>query len=306
MANKKLKQYFFQHDAFAREDPKLIRVRMEYGSAGYGVYFMLLEYLFSQPNYMSETTYNAIGYNLHESAGMVKSIVEDFGLFTLSPDGKWFHSESFSKRMASLDSAACSRSSAAAKAAKARWSVAPTIHKPKNDASRMRHACKNDASRMRHASENDANNIILDKDIVVNDINSNTESMRKQNSVDGMQPCRYKDELYKEQSFWESSAMRFHRKVEELKPEIEKFQLEVIAQDTQHQSYSDYRRHFFNWLRIQIQESEKNATDNSTGRSSPGPQGKGSKADFNAAAEEQARTAILRIDRGLEQEKPGF
>ena len=306
MANKKLKQYFFQHDAFAREDPKLIRVRMEYGSAGYGVYFMLLEYLFSQPNYMSETTYNSIGYNLHESARMVKSIVEDFGLFTLSPDGKWFHSESFSKRMASLDSAACSRSSAAAKAAKARWSAAPTISKPKNDASRMRHAYKNDASRMRHASKNDANNIILDKDIVVVNNNNNKESMREPNSDGAVQTCSFKDELMNEQSFWESSAMRFHRKVEDLKPLLEQFQLEVIAQDTHHMDYSDYRRHFFNWLRIQIQESERNATDNSTGRSSPGHYGQGSKADFNAAAEEQARTAILRIDRGVESEKPGF
>ena len=242
---KKLKQYYFQHDAFAREDPKIVSLRIRHGSAGYGVYFMLLEYLFSQEDYMSETTYNTIGYNLHESASLVKSVVEDFGLFTLSEDGKWFHSESFSRRMASIGSTASSRSEAARKAALARWGTAPDASAPKNDASRMRHACKNDAERMRHAYENDANNIREDNN---NNINNNARA----------RVCEdFQEELLKQGEFWETASMRFKKSVDELKAYVIPFGQEVVCKGTRHNGFSDYRRHFFDWLRIQLNNDNK-------------------------------------------------
>ena len=33
---------YFSHDSNARNDEKVIRLRMKHGAAGYGVYFMLL------------------------------------------------------------------------------------------------------------------------------------------------------------------------------------------------------------------------------------------------------------------------
>lgn len=238
---KKLKQYYFQHDAFAREDPKIVSLRIRHGSAGYGVYFMLLEYLFSQEDYVSETTYNTIGYNLHESASLVKSVVEDFGLFTLSEDGKWFHSESFSRRMASIGSTASSRSEAARKAALARWGTAPDASALKNDAERMRHACKNDAERMRHAYENDANNI-------------REEDIKRETRACACTCEDFQAELLRQGEFWETASMRFHFDIDKLKYYVIPFGQELVCKGIRHDSFSRYRQHFFDWLRIQLEK----------------------------------------------------
>ena len=37
---------YFSHDSNARNDERIIRLRMKYGAAGYGVFFMVLGYRF--------------------------------------------------------------------------------------------------------------------------------------------------------------------------------------------------------------------------------------------------------------------
>lgn len=49
---KELKNYF-PHDSDARNSDKLIRLRMRHKAAGYGVYFMILERMREESNYMS-------------------------------------------------------------------------------------------------------------------------------------------------------------------------------------------------------------------------------------------------------------
>ena len=44
---------YFPHDSNARNSDKLIPVRMKYGAEGYGIYFMILERLREEKNYMS-------------------------------------------------------------------------------------------------------------------------------------------------------------------------------------------------------------------------------------------------------------
>lgn len=250
---KKFKQHYFPHDAFAREDPKIVRLRIAHGSAGYGVYFMLLEYLCSQPGFVSETTYNELGYNLHESASMVKSVVEDFGLFTLSDDGKWFHSESFSRRMASIDSTAKSRSSAASKAAKARWAKAPTSSIPKSDAEVMRDASEKDADAMRDASVLDAYNKI-----------------RKEYPPPpacAREELDFREELLGEQKFWEDTARLFKTDRESTIGMMDEFLMECSCKGKTHESFTDFRKHLFDWLRIHteiLKRKKKNGNNETT------------------------------------------
>lgn len=94
---------YFTHDCNARNSIKVTKLRMKYGAAGYGIFFMLLERLREAENYMSVRDYNAIGFDLHVDANQVKAIVEDFGLFVFTDDGKYFYSKEFTRRMTIKD-----------------------------------------------------------------------------------------------------------------------------------------------------------------------------------------------------------
>ena len=112
---------YFSHDSNARNDGKLLRLRMKQGAAGYGVYFMILERLREEANYMSAKDYNMIAFDLRVDAAIVKSVVEDFGLFTFTEDGKCFYSDSFTRRMEVKDELRHQRSEAGKAGMRNRW-----------------------------------------------------------------------------------------------------------------------------------------------------------------------------------------
>ena len=112
---------YFSHDSNARNDEKLVKVRMEHGAEGYGVYFMILERLREERGYMSAKDYNMIGFDLRVDAALVKAVVEDYGLFAFTDDGKRFYSESFNNRMEAKDTLSQRRSEAGKKGNEKRW-----------------------------------------------------------------------------------------------------------------------------------------------------------------------------------------
>ena len=115
-ATKTLSSYF-PHDSNARNDERLVNVRMKHGPAGYGVYFMLVERLREDPEYMSVVDYNLIAYDLRIDASLAKSIIRDFGLFAFTVDterGECFYSESLRQRMARKDEITAKRKAASA------------------------------------------------------------------------------------------------------------------------------------------------------------------------------------------------
>ena len=112
---------YFSHDSNARNDEKLVRLRMRHGAAGYGVYFMLLERLREEADYMSAKDYNMIAFDLRVDAAIVKSVVEDFGLFTFTDDGKCFYSVSLNRRMDIKDTLRRQRSEGGKIGMKNRW-----------------------------------------------------------------------------------------------------------------------------------------------------------------------------------------
>lgn len=112
---------YFPHDSNARNSDKLIPVRMKYGAEGYGIYFMILERLRDENNYMSVVDYNVIAFDLRVDTSKVKDIVENFGLFAFTKNSECFYSESFNKRMEIKDVKSKKRSEAGKKGAEKRW-----------------------------------------------------------------------------------------------------------------------------------------------------------------------------------------
>lgn len=70
-----------------RNSDGVLRLRMVCGLAGYAVYVMLGEKL-NEEGGSIPADYFAIAFDFHADAGLVKQVAEDFGLFSLSSDGK--------------------------------------------------------------------------------------------------------------------------------------------------------------------------------------------------------------------------
>ncbi|EPD02473.1 primosome subunit DnaD [Lacticaseibacillus paracasei subsp. paracasei Lpp125] len=126
---------YFPHDSNARNDAKILKVRMKYGAEGYGVYFMLLERLRDDSEYMSVKDYNMIAFDLRVDASLIKDIVENFGLFAFADNGECFYSESFNKRMLIKDEVSNKRAAAGKKGAAKRWN-GKAIAKPSSENSK--------------------------------------------------------------------------------------------------------------------------------------------------------------------------
>lgn len=124
--------YFFSHDCNARNDEKILAVRMKHKVEGYGVYFMIIERLVESTDYMSIKDYNLIAFDLRVSAELVKSIVEKFGLFEFTEDGEKFFSSSLIRRMEPLDNQRKQRS-AAGKASAEKRRNSTTVERPLNN-----------------------------------------------------------------------------------------------------------------------------------------------------------------------------
>lgn len=113
--------YYFSHDSNARNDEKILAVRMRLGMEGYGIYFAIIEKLREANNYMCFKDYNVIAFELRVGADKVKSIVEDFNLFDFSDDNKFFFSESLIRRMIPFENLLEQRRAAGKKSAEKRW-----------------------------------------------------------------------------------------------------------------------------------------------------------------------------------------
>lgn len=90
---------YFPHYSNARNDEKILSLRMKYGMEGYGIYFAILERLLDSTDYRLSTNYSLIAFDFRVDTGKIKSIVEDFDLFEFTDDMKWFYSIRFVEHM---------------------------------------------------------------------------------------------------------------------------------------------------------------------------------------------------------------
>jgi len=140
--------YFFSHDYNARQDPKMQEVLMDYGVAGIGIYWCIVEQLYEQGGRMALASIKAIAFALHVAQDDVRSIVMNYGLF--DNDGTEFWSPCVIRRLESRKQTSEKRSKAIAK----RWGKNTNV------------------------SENDTNVSNCDTNVSKNDISDNENENR--------------------------------------------------------------------------------------------------------------------------------
>ena len=123
-----MKKTYFNHDSNARNDLKLIRLRKAGGFEYYGIYFAILELLFSEENKMCIEDYDTLAFGLQCDTDKLKAVIEDFDLFVI--EDNCFYSKRLFDHIEEINN----KSSKASLNAKKRWSnaVAMQSHSESN------------------------------------------------------------------------------------------------------------------------------------------------------------------------------
>lgn len=118
-----MKKTFFNHDSNARNDIKLIKLRSKLGYEGYGIFWSILELLFSEENKLCVDDYDSLAYGLQCNADILKQVIEDFDLFVI--EDNCFYSKRLYYHIEDINN----KSSIASINAKKRWSNANAMQK---------------------------------------------------------------------------------------------------------------------------------------------------------------------------------
>jgi hypothetical protein len=116
-----MKKTYFPHDSNARNDIKLIKVRAKYGYEGFGIYFALVELLFTENNKLCVDDYETLAFGLNCNADILKDIILNFDLFIV--DDNCFYSKRLDNTLDEINK----RSLKASENAKKRWSNATAM-----------------------------------------------------------------------------------------------------------------------------------------------------------------------------------
>ena len=109
--------FYFPHDCNARNDNKLIQLRMKLGMAGYGIYFGIVEMLMEANSYQLPLNFQAIAYDLRANAEEIEDVVKNYGLFKVNCTT--FCSESLMERMKKREEVSKRRAESGKKGAEA-------------------------------------------------------------------------------------------------------------------------------------------------------------------------------------------
>lgn len=283
MAGRQKTTNYFSHDSNARNDEKLVRLRMRHGAAGYGVYFMLLERLREEADYKSVKDYDMLAFDFRADASLIKSVVEDFGLFAFTPDGAYFYSESFVRRMEVVDTARGVRSAAGRRGMKRRWNSITELSE--NDNKVVAEVPETDNKVITELSETD-NKVITelpeaDNEVITmlpkTDNNKQTKKTNKVNKTlpdDGARTREGQVEAKKQpaaggdvnERLWaaafladvwgvQNACAALHVSAVQLSELTGDFQREQAAKGVRHADAADFRRHLFDWARLHLTRS---------------------------------------------------
>ena len=109
------KSYYFSHDYGSRSDIKIKKLLAKHGYCGYGIFWALVEDLYSNENALP-LDYETIAFDLRVDSNTLQSVVEDFGLFVVA--NNIISSNSVASRLQKRQE----KSDKAKRSAKARWS----------------------------------------------------------------------------------------------------------------------------------------------------------------------------------------
>lgn len=95
--------YYFSHDANAKDDPKCMALIDDLGMEGYGIFWVLIEILRSQPDYKCPlSVLKSISRQYNTTLPKVEVVVKNYGLFSIE-NNEFFYSESLLNRMRIAD-----------------------------------------------------------------------------------------------------------------------------------------------------------------------------------------------------------
>lgn len=219
----KKEAYYFSHDANAKDDPKILRLRMELGWEGYGLFWALIELLRNESDHRMRTHYKSIAFALQTQEESIKKIINDFDLFAIEND--YFWSESLLKRMELKEE----RSEKARESAKKRWNK-------DLDANAMRtHSERNaDAMQLKESKE---------KEIKKNEIKEN-ENILNEDTHNAIFR-----ELWNNRIWLEGLAMTWKADIKEVQNHLNTFRKECILKDEFKENSKLAKEHFFNWVK---------------------------------------------------------
>ena len=222
---------------------------MNHSAAGYGVYFMILERLREEKNYMSVNDYDMIAFDLRVDAELVKSVVEQFELFEFTEDGKHFYSKSFLERMNAKDEVSRKRSEAAKIGVAKRLSSTNAQSIYINSSANAEQMLNNSTDCLKERKERkEAKEIIEIK-----------ESKEKQSKVNNA-PAPTHEENFIDKFFSNEASIEQFLMSQGMKP-TDKEALRKTANDImgewklteqEHFSYNDFARHLISTLRIRL------------------------------------------------------
>ena len=113
-----MKKTYFNHDSNARHDYRVMKMRAKLGMESYGIFWALLEMLFTEENKICIDDYDTLAFGLQCDSKILKKVIEDFDLFVIE-DG-CFYSKRLNKQIESINS----KSAKAKENASKRWNNA--------------------------------------------------------------------------------------------------------------------------------------------------------------------------------------
>jgi len=125
--------YYFSHDTNASRDEKILAMRADYGWAGYGLFWAIIEAMAEATNYKLRFTNGepdnidiaglALNFRItrRRLENFVESCIKKHKLFTLSKDKKYFFSKTLRRRLSLRSKKSSILRAAGKKGAKKRW-----------------------------------------------------------------------------------------------------------------------------------------------------------------------------------------
>ena len=217
----KKEAYYFSHDSNAKDDPKILQLRMEMGWEGYGLFWALIELLRNESDHRMRTHYKSIAFALQTHEDSIKKLINDFNLFEIEND--YFWSESLLKRMELKEE----RSEKARESAKKRWNK------------------DNDANAMPTHNERNANAMQL-KESKGKEIKENQE---KENKVNEDSHNAIFRELWNNKLWLEGLAINWKADLKEVQDHLNTFRKECILKADFKENEKLAKEHFFNWVK---------------------------------------------------------
>lgn len=82
--------YYFSHDANAQDDPKCMQLMDELGAEGYGIFWLLIERLRSEKEFiLPYTVVSAYAKRWGSSKDVVEKVINNYGLFIVENGNFW-------------------------------------------------------------------------------------------------------------------------------------------------------------------------------------------------------------------------